>query len=779
MVSLPGRRLRPIRRACCTIVALVAVLASAAPAGAQSAADLRRLQSLTPEQRAQLRERLEQGEAASPEDTLAEPGRTELPEQPAVVLPLSQTQAESVVAEATGDTADEAPSDLFGADFFRGDPAMFGPQSFGPVPADYLIGPGDQIVVDVWGEVEFRHERVVDRDGTIILPRAGRISAANRTLEDLTRAIRQQLSRSYSGIDPSGEGGTTFVDVSLGRLRAIRVFVVGEAARPGAYELSSVSTVFTALHAAGGPNAQGSLRNVTLMRGTEQVATVDLYDYLLRGERSGDVILREGDTVFVPIREVTVRASGAVRRPMRYELIPGEGVADLVRYAGGFAVDAVTDLVHVTRVLPPAERVPGEPDRVQRDLDLGADPNPMLLDGDRLSVDRVPERLLNVVEVQGNVKNAGRYEYVEGETVAGLVERAGGLWDDTLLERATLDRVDDDGTYRSQDVPLRELLSDPGRDLELQPRDVLTIYSIWDVNDRFSVTVSGEVRSPGTFDWRKGLTLRDVVLKAGGLRQSADRLRAEVSRLRLEALREADSEIPPERTIDVTMVTLGDDWLQVNGSFELEPFDRVQIRRLPWWQTQRTVQLRGEVMYPGEYSLESPDERLSSVIERAGGLKPTAYLAGARLERSQDSIGNVALDLEKALENPEDEHDVILEAGDEIVVPPEPYTVKVVGAVNFSTSVVWEDGLGLSDYVSRAGGYAERADKWGTHVVYANGMSRPIRRFWRDPEVRPGSTVVVPVKEPDEGPTRLETLREISAIVASVATVWLVIDRTD
>jgi len=463
---------------------------------------------------------------------------------------------------------------------------------------------------------------------------------------------------------------------------------------------------------------------------------------------------------------------------MRYELIPGEGVADLVRYAGGFAVDAVTDLVHVTRVLPPAERVPGEPDRVQRDLDLGADPNPMLLDGDRLSVDRVPERLLNVVEVQGNVKNAGRYEYVEGETVAGLVERAGGLWDDTLLERATLDRVDDDGTYRSQDVPLRELLSDPGRDLELQPRDVLTIYSIWDVNDRFSVTVSGEVRSPGTFDWREGLTLRDVVLKAGGLRQSADRLRAEVSRLRLEALREADSEIPPERTIDVTMVTLGDDWLQVNGSFELEPFDRVQIRRLPWWQTQRTVQLRGEVMYPGEYSLESPDERLSSVIERAGGLKPTAYLAGARLERSQDSIGNVALDLEKALENPEDEHDVILEAGDEIVVPPEPYTVKVVGAVNFSTSVVWEDGLGLSDYVSRAGGYAERADKWGTHVVYANGMSRPIRRFWRDPEVRPGSTVVVPVKEPDEGPTRLETLREISAIVASVATVWLVIDRT-
>ena len=518
---------------------------------------------------------------------------------------------------------------------------------------------------------------------------------------------------------------------------------------------------------------------MSLMRGSEELGVVDLYDYLLRGVREGDLILREGDTVFVPPRKKTVRIVGGVRRPMRYELIDGEGIADLVRYAGGFTVDAVTDLVHVERVVPPGERVPGEPDRVQRDLLLSENANPFLLDGDRVRVGRVADRLVNVVEVTGNVKNAGKFEFVPGETVSELIARAGGLWDDTLMERATLDRVDPDGRFRSRDVELAAVLDGQVPDPELQPLDVLRIYSIWDVQDRFQVNISGEVRSPGSFPWREGLTLRDVVLKAGGLRQSADVLRAEVARLRIEALTAGNASSPPDRTVDVITVELGEDWLNGSAPFELVPHDRVRIRRLPWWQLQRTVEVRGEVMYPGEYSLERPDERLSSLIARAGGLKPTAYPPGARLERSRDSIGNVALDLEKALETPGDEHDVILEAGDTIVVPPEPYTVKVVGAVNFSTSVVWEDGLGLSDYVSRAGGYAERADKWGTHVVYANGMSRPIRRLWRDPEVRPGSTVVVPVKEPDEGPTRLETLREISAIVASVATVWLVIERTD
>lgn len=721
---------------------------------------------------------------AAAADQTAEPGRTALPEAaartvPDVILPFADQLA--AAKEAAADTTAEVnglPPEFFGADFFQGDPDLFGAPAFGPVPADYLLGPGDEITVDVWGEVEFRHERIVERDGSVILPRGGRVDCAGRTLAAVTRAIRQNLSRSYSGIDPEGDGGTTYVEVGLGRLRAIRVYVVGEAARPGAYELTSLATVFTALHAAGGPGPMGSLRDVRLVRGRETVSALDLYDYLLSGVREGDAVLRDGDTVFVPPRELTVSIEGAVRRPLTYELRGGEGVHDLIRFAGGFTAEAETRLVHVERIVPPAERGPDSPDRVQRDLDLRLKMIHLMQDGDAVTVDAVSDRLDNYVEIRGNVKRPGRYEHAPGAGVRDLIRRAGGLWDDTLMERAVLDRTDPDGTFRSLDVPLGAVVRGEADDPRLQSRDVLRVFSIWDLRDRYQVHVDGEVREPGAVDWRQGLTLRDAVLKVGGLTDAADVLRAEISRLDTDAVTGRDLGAPPERTVKVIRVELGADWLTAAASFQLEPHDRVAVRRLPWWQLQRTVTVRGEVAYPGTYVLDSPDERISGLIARAGGLKDTAYAPGARIVRAQDGIGNVALDLGKALARPGHDHDAILESGDEILVPPIPYVVKVTGAVGFPTSIIWEDGKSLGDYVSRAGGYAEGSDKWKTHVVYPNGMSKQIRRIWNDPEVRPGSTVVVPYETPDEGPGDLATLKEIASIIASVATVWLVIDRT-
>ncbi|RKZ16998.1 hypothetical protein DRQ53_04830, partial [bacterium] len=307
-----------------------------------------------------------QAVAAADADTVQSPGLTELPAAPVVVLPLS----DSIIAieRATEPAEETTPSGatIFGSDFFRGDPSLFTAESFGPVPGDYLLGPGDQITVDVWGEVEFRHERLVDRSGAILLPKAGRVACANRTLDQVSQSIRDALSRSYSGIDASGESGNTFVEVNLGRLRAIRVFVVGEVAQPGGYELSSVATVFTALFAAGGPSADGSMRSVRLMRGNQEVGQLDLYDYLLSGNRSGDLILRAGDTVFVPTRSTTVEIRGSVRRPMAFELREGETLTELLHFAGGFETDANTNIIHVDRILPPEERMPDQPDRVRR-----------------------------------------------------------------------------------------------------------------------------------------------------------------------------------------------------------------------------------------------------------------------------------------------------------------------------------------------------------------------------------------------------------------------------
>ena len=713
-------------------------------------------------------------------EALEPPGRTVLPNtEPVVVLPFD---SELAAMEAVSDLAEAQDSgsveDIFGASFFHGSPSLFAPATFGPVPRDYMLGPGDQVVIDVWGEVEFRHERIVERDGSIILPKAGRVSCAGRTLDHVTASVREALSGSYSGISADGEGGNTFVEVNLGRLRAIRVFVVGEVARPGAYEMSSVATVFTALHAAGGPGANGSLRDLRVMRGGEQVGSLDLYRYLLTGSREGDVVLREGDTVFMPARRITVKVSGEVRRPMLYECLPGEDVRTLIEYAGGFTAEAETKIVHVDRILAPAERTSDAPDRVQRDLNLRLKMVHALQDGDVLTVDSVGERLENWVRVSGNVKSPGRYEYRAGETVSGLVARAGGLWSDTMLDRAVIDRIDPNGVYRSTDVHLDAALRGEADDVELQARDALRVFSIWDLKDRYDVSISGAVREPGAFDFREGMTLHELILKAGGLTDAADILHAEVSRLSEDALTSRDLSAEPETTVEVIHVELGKNWLSNGHRFELHPRDRVAIRNMPWWQLQRTVTVRGEVGYPGQYSLERPDERLSSLIARVGGLKPTAFAAGARIVRSKNGVGNVALDLEEALAKPGSDQDAILVAGDEILVPPTPYTVKVTGAVGFSTSIVWESGASLGDYVARAGGYADSADRWKTYVVYPNGMSKQIRRFWMDPGVMPGSVIVVPERVPEDGAGKLETMKEIASIVASVATVWLVIDRT-
>ncbi len=708
--------------------------------------------------------------------------------RPRVILPF-ELEEEMLELEAVADTDSvhlaEPPPPFFGSDFFRLEPGLFSPPTFGPVPADYLVGLGDEIVVDVWGEVEFRLERVVDRTGAIILPTAGRIVCHNRTLSDIERVVRERLSRSYSGISTTPGEGTTFLDVSLGRLRAIRVFVVGDAVQPGAYELSSVASVFTALYAAGGPTIHGSLRDVRLVRDGEEVASVDIYDYLLAGERTGDLILREGDTVLIPPRGKSIWLEGEVVRPHLYELKPEEGLAHLLRFCGGLTAHAAADVVHVERILPPAERRPERPDRTYLDIPLDAVtglprlPEAALLhDGDVVRVDSISVWLADYVEITGAVKQPGRYEYREGLNVAELLAMAGGVLPDRLAARAIVDRLAPDDTYQALHFHLGDLLNGRAEPLALEPRDVVRVFSRWEVEDHSEVSITGEVRQPGAFMHREGMTLRDLIVQAGGLTESADVLRAEISRLRRDAVLNHDTDPRPERTVDVLTVKLGYGYLDTKDEFLLHPHDQVAIRKLPWWELQRTVEVRGEIFFPGVYSLEGPTQTLSEVIVRAGGLKPSAFAPGARIIRKKDGVGNIALDLEKALAKPGTQHDIVLAAGDKILIPEVANTVRVIGAVGFPTSIVYEKGKSLGYYVDRAGGYAENADKWKARVVYPNGLSRPIRRIWRDPSVMAGSTIFVPVKVPDEGPGKLAAMKEVAAILASVATIWLVIERT-
>jgi protein involved in polysaccharide export with SLBB domain len=734
------------------------------------------------------------GTQQAPAETATEPGRTSLQgiddtnpggfwrdTDVQVTLPLATVEALRESAQAAADSALTGENATFGASFFHLDAGVFQPPSYGPVSADYRLGVGDELVIHAWGEVDFQLTRVVDRDGSVILPRSGKVVCAGRTLGEVEASIREQLARSHASINDQG-GGATQVEVTLGQLRPIRIYVIGEATRPGSYQLSSASTVLTALYAAGGPAETGSYRDIRLMRGSQVIATLDLYDYLARGARTGDRLLQEGDTVFIPDRLRRVHVTGPVRRPMFYEMRAGESLPDLLEYAGGLMPEAVPDLVHIRRVLAAKDRRPGQPDHVFLDIALRdgrpapGSPAGELLDGDRVVVDAIGERLDRYVDVRGSVKVPGRYEYRDGLTVKDLVAMAGGLWPDAMGDQAVIDRTSPSGDLFSVTIPLGATLDGTGAPVALQSRDVLHVFARWELQRRPQVYITGEVYDPVSPLWREGMTLRELVLKAGGLKDSANLLQAEVSRLLVDAVTSTDITRRPEQTVTVVRVPLGADFLERDDGFQLKPYDRVAIRRLPWWELQQTVAIRGEVFFPGQFSLERKDERLSALVQRAGGLRPDAYLEGARVQRAQDGVGNVALDLARALREPGSEHDIILQSGDEVIIPDRMFTVKVMGEVGFPTSLVWQEGKKINWYVDRAGGFLEKADKGKSRVVWPNGMSLPNKG---GSKVIAGSTIIVPRKAPPEGESTLSKLKEISGILAGVATVWLVIDRTN
>lgn len=700
---------------------------------------------------------------------------------PAAVLPFDLMLArQDSLAQAGLDSllSGMYETPIFGHDFFQLDEGLFVPPTFGPVPADYQLGVGDEVVVDVWGGVEFRLSRLVDRDGAVILPQVGKISCVGRTLDQVTTEILEKLTSIHSSIDKDGPGqgddGDTFVEISMGSLRGIRVFVIGEVTRPGSYELSSLSTVLGALYSAGGPADSGSLREVRLVRQGKVVDTLDLYDYLLNGVRQGDRRLREGDTVLIPGRGPTVQVEGEVNRPIRFEMKTGENLEQLVTYAGGFTAFAAPASIHLRRIVPLADRKAGQPDLVILDVPYGSIPVE-LFDGDHVRVDAIEDRIENWVEVTGMVKQPGIYQFKPGMTASGLISLAGGLWPDALTERATIDRTSTDKQFTSFSFDLRAEMLDPQGSVGLQAMDVVQIFSRWEVQNRPMVSITGEIFKPMELEYREGITLRDLILKSGGMKQSADFLLAEISRVRLEAIQSTDTENRPSQTVEVIPVQLGHDFLTTDESFILMPHDRVAIRKLPWWELQQTVTVTGEVFYPGVFSLERKDETISALIGRAGGIKPDAYLVGARIIRKLDGVGNIAIDLLKALESPGSQYDLVLQHGDEILIPDRMYTVKVMGEVGFPTSLIFEADKDIDYYVNRAGGYLEQADEDKSRVVWPNGMSLPNKG---GSQVVAGSTIIVPIKPPPEGPSKLETMKEITAILAGLATVWLVIDAT-
>jgi protein involved in polysaccharide export with SLBB domain len=663
----------------------------------------------------------------------------------------------------------------FGYSLFESSPDSYRQPAYGPVDPNYPLGPGDQIVLDVWGDTVFRIERELDREGGVNLPDVGRVVLAGLTLDRVRETLRRRLAAVYSGMGEDDERSTTHLSVTLGNLRLIRTFVVGRAKRPGGYDLSAASTVFHALFFAGGPTLLGSMRDIRLIRQGKEIAKLDVYEYLRSGTRKGDVRLENDDTIFIPPTGPRVTMQGQVREPGIYELLPGDTIESLVSMSGGFTERAFPGRIQVQRILSYEEQKTTREDR--KVLDLGYEEGgkgQRLQDGDLVTVFEIADRLKNYVTVQGEVRRPGTYELAPGQDLAKILEQAGGLLETAFLDRAEIVRTYEDERREQISVDLRPFRggsSGTATSFALQPRDEIRVYSIWMLRDPQKVSVHGSVRSPGSFELRENMTLRDLLLQAGGLQEYAYDEEVEISRVNL-------ADPGAKQSAQIIRVPLGKDYLTgESGDLLLQPYDNVFVREEPNFELQQNVQVTGEVRFPGAYTLTNARERLSSVIARAGGLKDTAFPDGFTLIRNRDEVGRIALNLSKALEDPQSNDNLVLFGGDSLHVPEEPKTVKIKGEIGYPTSLLHVPGWSIGDYVAMAGGTTEKADKGQIRVIYSTGAAARVKKFWFDPDVRPGSTIVVPAKPDEQGVDWGSVFRDTTSILASLATVILVVDK--
>jgi polysaccharide biosynthesis/export protein len=681
---------------------------------------------------------------------------------------------------------------IFGLEVFERATSQFQPLAGGPVPGSYVLGPGDELVLILTGDAEATYSLPVTREGFIVIPQVGQVWVNGVTMDQLRDRLYGLLSRVYSGVR-RGPSATTRFDLSLGRLRTSQVFVTGAVREPGAYLTSPLASAISVLYQAGGPRPHGAMRDVRIMRGGRVVARLDLYAYLVDGHNLDSVRLEQGDVLFVPPGAEHVAIRGEVVRPGIYELKAGERLADLVRYAGGPTAPAYTGRARVTRVLPPAERVTPGLSRVAFDAPLEGGRPVELREGDEITVFAVRGEIRNTVTINGEVWQPGPYQFEPGMRIWDLVARAQGLTPSAYRARAHITRLNPaDSTLSILAVALDSAGGAPRENPPLAEFDVVEVHDIVRGDDVPTVRVTGAVYQPQEIVWREGLTLRDIIVLAGGLRPSAHLVVA-VSRL-----------APPERRVQgelatTTMVPVDSSFIVTEeaarhylgprdslfrgaggqaAQYALLPYDQVTVRREPDLVLPRTVVVTGEVRFPGRYVLSRRDEPLASVIERTGGLTPSAHAEGFRLYRGGRLVN---VNLPRALRSSRDANNLILEPEDSLVVPAYSPIVTVTGAVNAPATVLYRPGAGLDHYIASAGGFARNADRGTVSVRYANGDGRVTGRsflFFRSaPEPGPGSTVFVPAKDPDDRFDLRGFLADALQIVTTLTTLVIVATR--
>ncbi len=690
--------------------------------------------------------------------------------------------------QATQDTpGDAANKRVFGRDIFSRRTLSFEPNMNIPTPQNYVLGPGDQLVIDIYGASQKTLQLSVSPEGTITVPGYGPITVNGMTVSSAARKIRSTVGSRYQSSD---------IRVTVGQTRTIMINIMGEVRTPGTYRLSAFSSVFHALYMAGGINQLGTLRNVQVFRGGRLVTTVDIYEYILNGKLEGDIRLEEGDVIQVGPYDCLVGITGNVKRPMFYEMRRTETVATLLKYAGGFTGDAFQKSVRL-------ERKTGSRYQVYN-IDEFDFSSFKLEDGDALSIDGIINRYENKVEIKGAVFRPGVYQLGTGvNSVRSLIETAEGVTEDAFTAHGVIHRLNEDRTLRTIPVDVAGILAGTVPDIPLANEDILFIPTIVEAQQQRILTVHGEVIHPGDYEFADNTTLEDLIMLAGGLTDAASTVKVDVSRRILDSKSTSTT-----RELAETFTFALKDGFVIDGQpgFLLKPYDIVYVRRSPGFQTPRNIRVQGEVAFSGVYTMHKKNMRLSEAIAAAGGVTDEAYVKGARLERTmnvderarrdfllqqlasqsndKDSIDiaklqlattyTVGIYLEKALAKPGSDFDIVLREGDRIVVPEYNGTVKVSGDVMYPNTVAYLKGKGYKWYVNQSGGFGTKAKKRKTWIIYQNGTMSMANKHAK---IEPGCEIIVPTKPKKNTPSFNQwgsmgvSVASIAAMIATIVSV--------
>jgi protein involved in polysaccharide export with SLBB domain len=690
-------------------------------------------------------------------------------------------------------------SNIFGKDLFTNAASSFEPNLRLATPLNYIIGTGDQLLIDIYGYSEASYQLTVSPEGSINIPYAGIIQIGGLTVEAAKAKIKSKLIPIYSGLT----SGNTKLSIAIGNIRSIKVILTGEVTKPGTYTLPSLATLFNALYSSGGPTDNGSFRDIEVVRNGKKIATLDVYDFLLKGDLKNNIRLQDQDIIRIPVYSKRVEIVGEVKRPFIFEMKDQENLQTLLNFAGGFTEKAYQARLKVLKNTPTERKI--------NDLIANQFQTYIPQSGDKYFVSEILDRFENRVSIEGSVFRPGEYQLEKGLSLKKLIEKAEGLKEDAFLNRGYITRLLPDLNTELLAFDVKKVLNGQAEDILLQREDQVSISSIFDLKEEYSIQINGEIRFPNTYPFAENMSLQELIIKAGGFKESATSQRIEIAR----RAKNSDPKVKTAQSAEIFQIDIDQNLNTEGKAFILKPFDIVTVRSSTGYEIQKQVKIEGEVLFPGYYTISKKNERLSDLVQRAGGLTALAFTEGASLKRSgafesdlekekenrkieqfqkiQKGLADssavniedvairnnfVGINLSQVMQKPGSSKDIFLEDGDILNIPKELQTVKVSGEVLTPSIVIFNKHHSFKNYVNSAGGFGLKAAKKNAYIIYANGSVKTINKFLffkNYPTVKTGSEIFVPKTAEKNKLSTAESVSVLTAIASlSVVIITLV-----